>query len=62
MQYPEQSTLNQGSTQGREGVLRGRQDSLLQSRTDCRHQHGAPLPILQGKIAVLQGCQEVPHE
>ena len=29
VQYPEQSTLNQGSTQGREGVLRGRQDSLL---------------------------------
>ena len=35
--------------------------SFLQSETDCRHRHGAHLPILQGKIAVLLGCQQVPH-
>ena len=61
VQYPERSTFNKGSTQGRVGDLRGRQDSLLQSETDCRHRHGAHLPILQGKVAVLQGCQQVPH-
>ena len=35
--------------------------SFLQSETDCRHRHGAHLPILQGKVVVLQGCQQVPH-